>query len=326
VRARERALDEALRQAVGLATTTLLDPDQLVARSSDLQLRIYPKARSYVPNYRVLEEGEQPPGVFEIRVSAQVTTSRLLADLTGPSATGATPRPSSGGAACTLTCLSPKGPEAERLAARLGPVQGVGGAATVAYAGSCSVDALVRELRARACDGGLYGVVEVAAVTDEQARVRGTDRLWADARATLKLLDGGGRVVGDASGAGDAYDATRDGAATRAVHEAVAEAAQKLGPVLAQRSAAEQPSGVVAVRLSGIAGYSEYQEVARALAGVPGVSGVEPRRFHDGVVELWVHTSTRAGQLAALLSRLPVGGRVAARPLGDRELSVEVQR
>src|SRR5690242_18940772 len=63
VRARERALDEALRQAVEQAASTLLDPDALVARASDLRLRIYPRARTYVGSYRVLEEGEQAGAV-----------------------------------------------------------------------------------------------------------------------------------------------------------------------------------------------------------------------------------------------------------------------
>ncbi|HEY7955017.1 MAG TPA: hypothetical protein VII38_06970, partial [Polyangia bacterium] len=37
VRARDRALDEALRQAVEQAVATVLDPDQVVARASDLK-------------------------------------------------------------------------------------------------------------------------------------------------------------------------------------------------------------------------------------------------------------------------------------------------
>src|ERR1700761_3081977 len=81
VRARERALDEALRQAVEQATATVLEPSDLVARASDLKLRIYPKAKSYVANYRILDEGEQPPGTFQVHLSASVATGRLARDL-----------------------------------------------------------------------------------------------------------------------------------------------------------------------------------------------------------------------------------------------------
>src|SRR5438132_11699290 len=56
VRARDRALDDALRQAVEQAVATVLDPAQLVARSSELRLHIYPKARGYIDNYRILDE------------------------------------------------------------------------------------------------------------------------------------------------------------------------------------------------------------------------------------------------------------------------------
>src|SRR3954451_18039427 len=81
VRARERALDEALRQAVEQATATVLEPAELVARASDLKLRIYPKAKSYVATYRILDESENPPGTFQVHLSAAVATGRLARDL-----------------------------------------------------------------------------------------------------------------------------------------------------------------------------------------------------------------------------------------------------
>ncbi|HUS64665.1 MAG TPA: hypothetical protein VMZ28_09000, partial [Kofleriaceae bacterium] len=93
VRARERALDDAMRQAVEQAVATVLDPEQLVARNSDLRLRIYPKARSYVTNYRVLDEGDPTQaGVFQMHISAQVSTGRLQRDLATPTVVG-TPLP-----------------------------------------------------------------------------------------------------------------------------------------------------------------------------------------------------------------------------------------
>src|SRR6478736_4354428 len=91
VRARERALDEALRQAVEQATATVLEPAELVARASDLKLRIYPKAKSYVTTYRVLDEGEQPPGTFQVHLSAAVATARLARDLSVGTTTTAPP-------------------------------------------------------------------------------------------------------------------------------------------------------------------------------------------------------------------------------------------
>src|SRR2546430_10941749 len=81
VRARDRALDEALRQAVEQATATVLEPGDLVARASDLKLRIYPKAKNYVSTYRILDESENPPGTFQVHLSPAVATGRLALGL-----------------------------------------------------------------------------------------------------------------------------------------------------------------------------------------------------------------------------------------------------
>src|SRR4051794_1459099 len=81
VRARERAFDEALRQAVEQAAGTVLSPDELVSRASDLKLRVYPKAKQYVSTYRILDEGEATPGTFQVHLSAQVSTGKLARDL-----------------------------------------------------------------------------------------------------------------------------------------------------------------------------------------------------------------------------------------------------
>src|SRR3954469_25577854 len=91
VRARDRALDEALRSAVEQATATVLEPAELVSRASDLKLRIYPKARSYVANYRILDEGEHPPGTFQVHLSASVATGRLARDLSSSPGIAAAP-------------------------------------------------------------------------------------------------------------------------------------------------------------------------------------------------------------------------------------------
>src|SRR5207253_8057244 len=93
VRARERALDEALRQAVEQATATVLEPGDLVTRASDLKLRIYPKAKSYVSTYRVLDESENPPGTFQVHLSAAVATGKLARDLSTGGGTSTTPSP-----------------------------------------------------------------------------------------------------------------------------------------------------------------------------------------------------------------------------------------
>src|SRR5207249_1023511 len=118
VRARERALDEALKQALEQATATVLEPDQLVARSGELKLRIYPRARSYVATYRILDEGETN-GLFQVHLSAQVATARLARDL------ASVPPPVKSGAKLRgIACVGAQGPAALAEAVALVPAVG----------------------------------------------------------------------------------------------------------------------------------------------------------------------------------------------------------
>jgi hypothetical protein len=320
VRARDRALDEALRQAVEQATATVLDPAELVARASDLRLRIYPKAKSYVTNYRVLDEGEQQPGLFQVHLSAEVATARLARDLTP--ATGSAPaRP--GVRPRAVTCAD--------VRAQTGTLEGT--QATTA------AERALRELlqarnvdpmpgpqpcdEARAAEVARSGTAQAALVAHVAVTpggtIRGTDDLAAAARADVKLVEPDGRssAAGSAERAG--YAVTFARAAESSARLAVAEAARGIEPALAQRwSGDAAPAGGVAVRVTGLSRWSEYQALTRALAALPGVATIEPRRFVRGEVDLVVRTASAASQLAAHLSRVPPPGvRVAVRALGD---------
>src|SRR5947208_1835610 len=54
--ARERALDDALKQAVDQALAALVDPQTRAGQAKTLKA-IEAKARSFVPRYRTVEEG-----------------------------------------------------------------------------------------------------------------------------------------------------------------------------------------------------------------------------------------------------------------------------
>ena len=68
--ARDRALDEAMRQAVDLALADLADAPTRAAQAKAIKA-IEAKARSFVPRYRTLEEGEAN-GVYTVRIEAEV--------------------------------------------------------------------------------------------------------------------------------------------------------------------------------------------------------------------------------------------------------------
>src|SRR5438094_6581451 len=56
VAARDRALDDALKQAVDQALAYVLDPDTRMRAQATLRRDLMPRARTYVPSYRVLDE------------------------------------------------------------------------------------------------------------------------------------------------------------------------------------------------------------------------------------------------------------------------------
>src|SRR6185312_15566222 len=126
---------------------------------------------------------------------------------------------------------------------------------------------------------------------------------------------------------------TANDAATMAARAAVVEAARGIEPALAQRwsTAGESgPAGGVTVRVHGIERWAEYQALTRALASLPGVAAVEPRRFVRGEMDLLVRTASVASQLAGHLQRVPpqsvrigvlVGAAVLV-PSGSRRVEV----
>jgi hypothetical protein len=89
VGARERALDDAIRQAVELTIADIVDPAARAAQAKTIKT-LLARARSYVPRYRTLEEGETN-GLYAVRLEAEVDELALRRKLepAGPVATGA---------------------------------------------------------------------------------------------------------------------------------------------------------------------------------------------------------------------------------------------
>jgi hypothetical protein len=311
VRARDRALDDALRQAVEQAAATVLDPSQLVARSSELRLRIYPKARSYVSNYRILDEGETS-GVFQVHVSATVSTGRLARDLAAPA-----PSPTVSKQLRAIVCSHGV---VERVAKDALTARGV---EIVAAPPACNEDTTAKAAQAAGAQGAIVGSDEIA----PEGGIRGTELTAARAKVTLKLLEPAGRVAADGSAEKMAYDRTPEGAADAAARAAATEVTRTLQPDVAKHwpTAAEAVSGGVLVSVSRIKRYADYAALASALSSLPGVAGVAPQRFARGEVDLLVRTAQAAPQLGAALDRSPPAGlRFRSTADGEQALRVEV--
>ncbi len=323
VRARERALDEAMRQAVEQAAQTVLDPQSLVARSSDLKLRIYPRARTYVGTYRVLDESEVG-GVFQMHISAQVAVSRLARDL-ATQAPPQLPRLSSklrgvvcarvSGDAALISAVTTDAEKTlrEQLAAR--------GVEAIAAPATCTESAAAEAAKVGAAQGALVAAIEISPA----GSVRGTDRLAAKAKVMLRIVEPEGRASGAEDAEREAYAPSLERAAATAAREALTAALVPLQSKLVHYWAPPAPQGGVMVKVSRLSRHSDYVAIVRALSALPGVSGVDPRRFARGEAELNVRTTSAAPQLAASLNRMPPAGiRVSSHPASDGSLSIEV--
>ena len=299
VRARERALDEALRQAVEQATATVLEPTELVARASDLKLRIYPKAKCYVATYRILDEGEQPPGTFQVHLSAAVATARLARDLSA-----ATAHAADAGAAAQGARRGVRQRQRRRRRRAGGGREGAARAGRRAQRrrrmpGPQPCDPARRPRRwraAAAAQAALSAEVQVTPGGD----IRGTTLVGADARAAVKLVEPDGRVsaAGDAERGGYAPSPATRPRRRRAPRWSRRRA--RIEPALAQRWSTATPAGPaggVTVRVRGVERWAEYTALTRALGALPGVAAVEPRRFVRGEIDL--ARAHRVGGVAA---------------------------
>jgi hypothetical protein len=163
--------------------------------------------------------------------------------------------------------------------------------------------------------------------TYPEGAIRGTDLTASRAKVTLKLIAPGGKVTAEGSAEKMAYSATTFGATDAATRAAATEAARSMQPafVAAWPSAEVVTTGGVAVHVTGLSRHAEYAALSRSLAALPGVGGVEPRRFARGEVDLFVRTASSASQIGAALERMPPSGvKVNASADGAGGLKVDV--
>lgn len=297
--ARERALDEAMRQAVDLALADLADAPARAAQAKAIKA-LEAKARSLVPRYRTQEEGEAN-GIYTVRIEAEVDEVALRRKIdrwTSPSSGAAPPAPgtptvllvagdrlesSAGLLPSLLTALS-----ASKVRARLGEASDgtVGSAAQAALHASLGNAALVS-----------------ASLTDEGA-VRGTARVATSCRATARLIAAPtGAILGDRASTARVFtDRTESG------HTGcLGRLARDLGDQLAAALSAAVGAGPGDLRVLTVdADVIEPEAVSallKSVRSVGAVSAAELQRVGGGHVEIRVRTRTAAGPLAAALSR-----------------------
>jgi hypothetical protein len=301
--ARERALDEALRQAVDQALAEALGPGARTADAKGVKA-IEARARSYVRRYRALEEGEVN-GMFTIRLEAEVDDEALrrAADRLAPSGGAPTPATPPARLAPSGLWLVPAG-DPGVAPALVAAVNAAGARAQVGDAGGGGDTGAALRAAARA------SMSEVAFVTAEVApegAVRGTAKVAASCRVRARVVAvASGLPIADQTAAPRVFADSDEIARNDCLARAAADLAPRLIP-----AAAGAPSTAPDLRTitidADVIEPAAVTALLRAVRSIGAVSSAELRRIAGGRAEIRVRTRTPAPALASALSR-DVGG------------------
>jgi hypothetical protein len=301
--ARERALDDALRQAVNQALATIVDAQTRAAQAKTLKA-LEAKARSFVPRYRTLEEGEAN-GVYTIRLEAEVDEIALRRRI--EKGTAAAPPPATPVRTSAPGMLVAAGDKGEASAAFVTNLVAALASANVrARAGDAGETNAANAAQAAA----RASLEQAALVTSEVTRegmVRGTGRVAVACRANVRLVAApAGSTVAERAATARVFveaDKADDGAG---------QCRTQLGADLAGRLAGASSSGAGTAAAGDLRGVNvdvdvvepaAIPELVKSLRGVGVVSAAELTRVSAGRAEIRVRTRAAPAAVAAALSR-----------------------
>lgn len=305
--ARERALDDAIRQAVDQALSELVDAPTRAARAKEIKA-LLAKARSFVPRYRTLEEGEVS-GSYGIRLEADVDEVALRRRVERWSAAPATNVAAPPGAPQRLLLVAADCSDATGLF-----LPGLGAAfGARASAAPDAVEPTPAGAAQAAARAGMARAALVAAAAEDEGPLRGTGRTAVACKATARVFALAGAVpagaVATATPVGERQVATRafadDAAAgrTECFVRLAAELRVAIDGTLAGGGA--RPDG----ELQALAVDAELTEAAavpallKSVRALGAVSGADLQRVAAGHAELRVRTRASPAALATALSR-----------------------
>lgn len=304
-RARERALDDALRASITAAATSLFGDEGIKQKSSELRLRVLPKAKSYASSYRIVAEDEEGANLV-LRLVADVNLELLSRDLTTAVAPVAPPAPTGPFGVC-LTAGNVAA--AERVLGRLTTLRVIG--KLVNADGSCPATfaadrhLLMLDIATRA-EGGVRGTGFVAAVAQIKARLAKAGAVEASPEV---------QVYGWGPDAGQADLAALDRAATKL--------GLQLVPLVGARIGASLPQ--VEVHLNWKRTWADVALLQKVLQQTAGVDRAAVRSVDAQRCVIEVEGTLSAAALLDAISRSPLleaKGNVAA----GNKLELEVTR
>jgi hypothetical protein len=296
--ARERALDEAMRQAVDLSIAELTDAPTRAAQAKAIKA-IEAKARSLVPRYRTLQEGEES-GVYTVQVEAEVDEvalrrkiDRWRAGAPGPAAPPGAP-----------SVLIVPGDHLDGTASFLPVLVSALSRSKVRARAEDGGDGTVGAATQAAARAGLGSAGLVVASVADEGMVRGTGKVATACRATVRLLAApSGAALGERAASVRVFnehpEAGRPGCLARLAHE--------LGDEIAGALSATIGAGPGDLRILTVdADVTEPEAISvllKSVRSVGAVSSAELQRIGGGHAEIRVRTRSAAAPLAAALAR-----------------------
>lgn len=342
VAARQRSLDDAFRQATEQSLAAFVDAPTRARLADALQKRILRRAKTYIPQFKILSEGESE-GVYHVQIEAQVADGRLRADVRGLGAAGPATEPDvppPPAARRPRLVLLARASDGTHTAATFGP-QGDLGPAIPPVAKEIEAQGfellLAQGLPVAVSEGrlpvestqamalaqkvGAGGAVTAGIEWKAAGRIRGTSLLGAEATVSVRVDDLAGRV-GEVTATGAGFGASAEQAVAAAVRDAAARVGRELGPRLAAHWPDERPAGEgVDVRVRGASKWPDVEAVRKGLSGAPGVRRVFVAGLLRREVLLHVSGAVTPRGLAGALAGDP---RVAVQASG-RELTADIQ-
>lgn len=295
-----RAMDDAVRQAVDQAIGEIVDPAARKSHAEVLKTRVLKRAKAYVRASRVLKEG-LVDGLWQVHLEVDVDDDALRRDLAAlkvplAGVAGLAPPPEVAPARPRVLVVivsdRAKDPATATLDAAASAALRQRGAdvASVLTVESPRDD---EHLAAEAVRAGAGKALVLALGTTRSARIRGTPLEGAEVELLARVIvtSPAGRVFEErvrAGGSGAYRSATGGGlgdAEKAALGEVAALAITRAAPSLVPARAAAR-SGAVRIRLVGVVRWQDVQAVVKAVAAVPGVTGVRVGELERGTVTL----------------------------------------
>jgi hypothetical protein len=292
--ARERALEEAFRQAIDQSLADLLDAATRAGQARAIKA-LEARARTYVRRYRALEEGETN-GAYSVRLEVEVDEQALrrATESWGQSS----PRPAvPSTVAFGILLVSNDALEATSLLRSALVAAG----ARVQVADPAPKD--VAEAQRAAAGSNLPQVVFVTAQAVSEGPVRGTGKVSLSCRVAARIVSApSGLALGEPDASQRAFAADEVAARTECLTRAAGDVAARLAPAGGAVTATGGDLRTVMVEAD-VVEPAAVVALLKDVRSVGSVSSAEVRRIESGHAQIRARTRALATALAPALSR-----------------------